>query len=342
MAAARGRCKDPDCTVAETGKCLKHGDPKDCPDFTPEEDSQTTAAGSGSEAATEPEHQQIYRFHSGQALGTQDLLELTMGRYCHLIGVLGEQDVGKTCLLLSLYLMASHGYLKPEYAFAGSLTLGGFEDRARRLRKWTAGLPGRLADHTSLEDPRTPSLLHLALKGGGELGDRYDLLLTDLPGEWTKNLIDKARTASRFELLQRADGIVLVVDGTALAGNEQRHLVLHRGKLALERLLHDVGLDKRIPLVLFISKCDKLGGDVPAAASELAQHALDLGFTPKVLAGASFSSVPDEVPNGLGVLDTVKSVLVPPVGAAYPTVVVPAASAARVFQRCGSHIDERS
>src|SRR5690349_12991431 len=136
------------------------------------------AIPSGSDAAR--------KFHTGLELGTEDALEITQSRYAHLIGVLGSYDAGKTCFLLSLYLMASRGVLPAKYAFAGSLTLKGFEDRARRLREWKGGaLPSQLVDHTSLADPRRPGLLHLALRQRSGERKRYDLLLTDLPGEWS-------------------------------------------------------------------------------------------------------------------------------------------------------------
>ena len=121
-------------------------------------------------------------------------------RYTHLIGVLGSNKVGKTCLLASLYLLASHGNLLPEFYFAGSLTLQGFEDRVRDLRGWEqGGLPDKLVERTHLQDPRRPALMHLCLKEKKPNGRWLDLLLTDLPGEWTNDLIEHESNAARLK-----------------------------------------------------------------------------------------------------------------------------------------------
>ena len=183
-------------------------------------------------------------------------MTITRANYCHLIGILGAWDAGKTCFLLSLYLMATRGKLPKGWRFAGSLTLEGFEDRARRLRAWKSGaLPMQLADHTMLADTRYAALLHLALREGRD-GRRIDLLFTDLPGEWSKTLVDSANAAARFEFLKRADGIILVVDGFALT-TSFRNVEIQRCKHLLERLKANVGVDPSTPMTVLISKGDQ-------------------------------------------------------------------------------------
>ncbi|WP_143206203.1 TRAFAC clade GTPase domain-containing protein [Singulisphaera sp. GP187] len=243
---------------------------------------------------------------------------MTRARYSHLVGILGSSNAGKTCLLTSLYLQACHGLLRPEFRFAGSLTLQGFELRARKLRTWTNGsMPDQFADHTVLADPRSPAFVHMALDRPGRPGGqgRVELLLADLPGEWSSQLINQASTAKRFDFLARADALVIVVEGPRLAFDSTRHAELMNLRHLLRRLADDVGVDAHAPLVLVASKCDELNMIVPPALAEAEGYARDLGFFPAIVPTASFSRRPERVPNGQGVIDVVHAILkgLPPI-----------------------------
>ena len=197
----------------------------------------------------------------------------------------------------------------PDYRFAGSRTLQGFEDRARRTRRWTGTvLPDKLADHTRLSDPRTPALMHIALQETRAPSRRVELLLTDLPGEWSKNLIDRADSAKRFEFLHRADGIVIVVDGPVLA-SDARYAELARVKMLAERLAETVQLDRAVPVLLVVSKCDQIDMNEPQAARDLLKYVSDLGFRAEIVLTAAFSGLPEKIENGTGVLRTIKAII---------------------------------
>jgi hypothetical protein len=318
---AAGTCINQDCTVATTGKCLlSHPDPAQCPQFRGEVASGLAAAGVVPE--DDPERQGTEKsggrkFHLGNELGAEDAAEIMRARYSHVIGVLGSSDAGKTCFLSSLYLMASGGTLPAPFEFAGSFTLQAFEDRARGLREWHDGqLPLQLADRTLLSDPRQPSLLHLAIRESGELRRRFDLLLTDLPGEWTDKLVLHASNAQAFRFLQRADGIILVVDGTVLKSN-QRHVEVQRMRNFTERLANDVNVSRDTPIVILVSKSDEIDMQMPAAANELMLHVRGLGYQVTAISAASFSRNPGEVKSGTGVLEAVRTILAYPDAAPY-------------------------
>lgn len=295
-------CNNPDCTIAETGKCLIGKTAEDCEHVktaaSPAETTKDSDITSGGR-----------KFYSGREVGTEDAHTIMRNRYAHLIAILGPSDAGKTCLLSSLYLLACHGGLSSRYLFAGSLSLQGYEDRARKLRSWSEGhLPEKLADHTHSQDSRQPSLLHLALQDTALDDRRLELLFTDLPGEWTATLIDRASSASRFAFLHRADGIVIVIDGPRLTAPDEEHLEVHRNKLLLSRLSETVKVDTSLPLVMFVSKADKLGMSRPSAVDAIEGYAKTLGFSPHVILGASFSSDPENIPNGAGILETLECV----------------------------------
>jgi Double-GTPase 2 len=309
-------CEKPDCTVAETGKCLlSHASLAECPYFrTDESESHVEAAEVGRTVGNEPPTKEKKKssraFHLGAELGAQDALAVMRGRYAHVIGVLGRTDAGKTCFLSSLYLMASGGSLPEPYHFAGSLTLQAFEDRARGLRQWKGGqLSKQLADHTVLTDPRQPSLLHLAIRESTAERRRFDLLLTDLPGEWTDNLILRASHVPSFRFLQRADGIVLLVDGNLLMSDSDRHAELQRMRHFIERLANDVNVSRDTPLVIVVSKSDEIDMLMPPAASELWDFARGLGFPATAISAASFSRKPASVKSGTGVFKAIETVL---------------------------------
>lgn len=314
-----GKCVNPDCTVATTGKCLlSHPEPSACPNYRVGESSgenplPPSLEGLVPSIAVESSRETVEagrRFHLGIELGSEDAIEIMRARYTHLIGVLGSTAAGKTCLLSSLYLLASARALPAPYEFAGSLSLQAFEDRARGLRKWTRGtLPDQLADRTVLADPRQPSLLHIALQkeGQGREG-RTDLLVTDLPGEWTDNLVARAANAKSFEFLRRADGIILVVDGIVLTSGG-RHVELQRMRNFVERLAETVGISRDIPFMILVSKADEINMTPPALAHELKDYVSSFGFPASVVIASAFSRTPDQVKSGTGVFEAFERIL---------------------------------
>jgi|JI10StandDraft_1071094.scaffolds.fasta_scaffold217870_2 hypothetical protein len=300
--ALTGTCDKPGCTVAVTGTCLlTHADTRSCPNFVLRSSERTLPA------PVALLRERLGRmFPAGLELGSDDAQQLMRARYTYMVGILGTYNAGKTCYLLSLYMMAARGELPSGYAFAGSETLFGFEQRARHLRAWRGGpLPQQLADHTRLDDPRRPGLLHLALNRGVQ---RTDVILTDLPGEWTKNLVDRAATAERLRFLRRADGLLIVIDGPSL-NTPKRHSEVQRCKHLIERLLDSVGVAASTTLVFVITKCDEIDMHRPADAEELLAHARTKGFTPHLVMCAAFSRTPAVTPNGTGVFDALKVII---------------------------------
>jgi len=314
---AAGRCDNPNCTVATTGNCLlSHARLEDCPHFSAANTSDLDSPASIEstqlqEEVIEAPIKSGRNFHLGNELGSDDAVEIMRARYTHLIGVLGSTEAGKTCLLSSLYLLASAGALPAPYEFCGSLTLQAFEDRARGLREWKNGtLPDQLADRTVLSDPRQPSLLHLAVQKIDDDGQevRTDMLVTDLPGEWTDNLVARAANAKSFEFLRRSDGIILVVDGVVLTSTT-RHVEIQRMRNFSERLAHDVGISRDTPFVLLVSKADEIEMQEPPIVRDLRDHISALGFPVSVVIASAFSRRPQEVKSGTGVFEAFEAIL---------------------------------
>ena len=318
-----GSCENADCTVATTGKCLlSFPSLGDCKYYHPLEGSaQDVVLTQPLTPVIPPSPLPPGRtFHSGNEMGTQDAAEIMRARYANLIAVLGPTDAGKTCFLTSLYLMASADSIPFKYKFSGSRTLQAFEDRARGLRDWDNGhLPKQLVDHTFLPDKRQPSLLHLEVRRSEDPRRRFDLLFTDLPGEWTNDLILKASAAESFRFLHRADGIILVLDGKLLS-SEQRHVELQNMRYFTDRLARDVGVNRDTPFVIVVSKGDEIGMQMPSTANELKTHIEGLGYPATLVICAAFSRQPEKVSSGTGVYDAIEAILSHPLAPDHVTV----------------------
>jgi hypothetical protein len=184
------------------------------------------------------------------------------GRYCRTVGVLGAPDSGKTALLSSLYLLLAHGQLTG-YEYADSKTLMGFEEISKGTRHWNNGhLPDQLTAHTLMADERVPGFLHLRLRATNGSATS-DILIPDLPGEWTESLIDQARS-DRWAFLRCADVLWLMIDGRKLVdGNHM--LAIHRIKQLLARL-EPLLPAPAPPVLLVISRQDMI--DVPTPVIE--------------------------------------------------------------------------
>jgi hypothetical protein len=333
-------CKKADCTIAATGKCLEaHPTPQECPFYISEPDDQENGPDSPDlEPNSEPDAAEAdgsRSFHAGLELGFAEAQELARSRYVHLVAILGATNAGKTCLLVSIYLMAVNRMLAP-FRFAGSRTLLGFEHRARGLRKWDKGqLPAEFADHTRLGDPRSPSFVHIALNEESDSSKRREMLLTDLPGEWTTDLINRADSASRFHFLARADAVLITLDGPRLVAPETRQQEIMQAENLLQRLAQAVTLPTTIRIILLVSKCDELLNGAAASTAALKAYSSDLGYETEVIETAAISRDPNRVANGHGILDLLKLILKSPTLKMPSLQTAPASRAMLRFQRRG-------
>lgn len=283
---AHGTCTRPRC-IRELPCADGAEDRNDCPFWRPGEEvpeaaSSRAAAGESSVGWT------------GRGLGTGDLELLAARGPLTILGILGSHDSGKTTLLARLWLMMLRGSTLLGGTFAGSLTLGGWEALAAPMRWAEDVLPG-FPMHTTSEQTRIPSLLHLALRMPNEA--LRDVVFTDAPGEWFSAWsvrADDPRAAGATWIARRAAGFIVLADCARLAGPERGAA---RGQIRglLERLgEHACGR----PVTLVWSKSDVMvGPDMQATvratlrrhlghADEHATGIYDPGSTAGVFEGA--------------------------------------------------------
>lgn len=155
---------------------------------------------------------------SGNSMGAVDVGTVAARSRPSLIGLIGAHDAGKTTLLTALYLLLTRGHQPPNYRFAGSNTLGGWETLAYTMRRLPNSGP-TFPPHTPANAGRVPGMLHLALRENGE--KRRDVLLTDAPGEWFERWAVE-KTSPQAEgaswMAEHASAFALFADCQALSG----------------------------------------------------------------------------------------------------------------------------
>ena len=296
-------CRKPECTYSQTGQCVLNNEPLTCPDRLASlqivEPSKTEL--SGDVVLLPPE--EVERLSSSFSLSLREAETLMQNRYCKLVGILGIPGTGKTASLVSLYLLLAHSKLI-DFQFLDSKSIMAFEEISRGARPWnTSNIPDQLTVHTELQDERTAGFLHLRMNCKSE-NKKMDLLLTDLPGEWTSSLIDNNRI-DRLIFLKSAERIWLMVNSEDILKIETRHHTIHRLKLLVERLTSF--LSGNIPdISVVLTHCDK--------STSVVQYLkpitdLGVGFDIKPFEIASFSDN-SKVEPGTGISELIMDLLI--------------------------------
>ncbi len=151
-----------------------------------------------------------------------------------LLGLVGFADAGKTSLLASLYLLLTKGREIPQWAFAGSFTLYGWDLISRSLA-WKGDEKPTYPPRTTGEG-REPGLLHLRF--ATREANWQDVLITDVPGEWFRawNIEPNQPSAEGAAwILRHADSLCFVVDGRRLSDPLERNTAARETLTLLNR-----------------------------------------------------------------------------------------------------------
>jgi hypothetical protein len=305
----QGPCRLSECTFNVTGQCVLNRPVEECSnrrepdeplagnDVDDETEGSNHAAGTqiegpiasglGGAVLTTPD--ETPRLPSSLTMGLEEATALMTQRHTTMVGILGLPDSGKTACLVSAYLLLAKGAFAG-YDYADSVSLMAFEQISRGSRHWTKGdEPGQLTIHTEMADDRQAGFLHFRLRRR-EDGRFFDMLLPDLPGEWSKALIDKS-DGERFSFLRSASVIWLMVDGRTFAQPKTKQYATYRAEMLVERL-SDILPTPRPRIILVPSWRDI--GDFPADAYESIcatgrAHAIEIALAP--IASFSFGDV---------------------------------------------------
>ena len=239
-----GHCKDKNCWAPEVACNMGEEDYTKCPNYIGVHDNQ---------AGKEKGEKGFLLPWSGNTFGNIDLQFLAGRSRPMVVGVVGPHNAGKTTLLTVFYLLLSQGRPVGSKYFAGSYTLGGWENLAHFLR-WRPDHGPDFPPHTSRGDGRMPGLLHLAFRNQDDILE--DFLFADAPGEWfehwaiNKNAPDVhgAQWINRY-----ADTFMLFIDSDALSGKKRGEA--RTQLLGLAQRLSGELLDR--PVAIVWAKSDK-------------------------------------------------------------------------------------
>jgi hypothetical protein len=226
-----------------------------------------------------------------------------MKRRTTMVGILGLPDSGKTACLVSAYLLLAKGKFEG-YDYADSASLMAFEQISRGSRLWTKGdEPGQLTTHTEMADDRQAGFLHFRLRRQ-EDGRFFDMLMPDIPGEWSKALIDKA-DSNRFAFFGSASVIWLMVDGRPFADPRKKMYATYRAEMLVERLAAILPTPR--PRIILVASWRDIGEFPRDAYQRIFEEGRRHGMKIALEQIASFSF--GEVPPGSGVASLIDMTL---------------------------------
>ena len=192
------------------------------------------------------EYVEIY---SGQALTAEQLFRFSAKEDVNVTLIAGPYSSGKTTLIVMLYRLFLAGYNK-KLQFAGSITIGGFENRSKDLL-CKSGNAEPLGTRTSrMAEDR---YLHLII--ASEPRTVQNLFFADISGE---TFSDDRSMETIAECFEDTENVIVVVDGEKLCNNSEKQKTKYATKMLLKRLLNKKILSKRTKLQIIFTKKDKI------------------------------------------------------------------------------------
>lgn len=268
--AASISCKQKGCSVATTGACMEGVRPvHNCPNTISSTVVVTTvvakapAAPVRAKTATKPKIEFVspVALPSGEELSVEQAAELRRTVGGVVVALAGDEDVGKTTLIASLY----DRFLDSPFAgfrFAGSETLVGFEKRLH-LARMASGASKQDTDRTSRNSP--VHFLHLCLNRL-QPSERQNLILADLYGERFRDSADNQDTCRKeLKHIRYADRLALCLDGEKLIDLKARLGAVSLIKGLLGNLLEVGHLDRSSVVDVLITKWDRVLADPKSA-----------------------------------------------------------------------------
>lgn len=277
-------CTEADCSVRRGEPPCKLGHPiAECPNARAVDvEARVAAAEPASEPGPPPEST-----HHGAALTWAEAGELARSSRATVVLVAALEGWGKTTLITAI-LEAFQAGPVGDLRFAGSRTLVGFEERRHDTR--TAS--GRVRPRVERTYRGSDSALHLDVCRETQTSR---LLLADIPGERFEAVRDRDDAVTEVPLLDRADHLVLLVDGAGLSDDAARHLTRHSARTVLQVLLNSGKLPGHAQVQIVVTKSDLLASEdepfTTETTSTLQQTAMSAGRTVEVIRTAALSPV---------------------------------------------------
>nr|VFJ73581.1 MAG: hypothetical protein BECKFW1821C_GA0114237_10534 [Candidatus Kentron sp. FW] len=243
-------CSNPDCRVAETGKCVEGFEFSECPHYgKPLDIDDGDEDEEVSEEEEKPQSPNI-RLPGADLLVPADASKLLRAGKVRVIAIIGPADSGKTSLIASLYDLFQEGPVSGT-EYARSLTLHAFERTCHDARA-----ASRRCEPDTGRTPRGEvRFFHLQLRGS-VAGEGVALVLGDRAGEEYRSAADDPSIAAEFSEIKRADAISILVDGERLLDSGARHNVRSEIAMMLQAVVEEGAVQNGQRLSLVLTKDD--------------------------------------------------------------------------------------
>ncbi|MES2462673.1 MAG: hypothetical protein V4671_18990 [Armatimonadota bacterium] len=241
------KCSRSHCYAPETGCRSGEDDYRRCEYWQKGEQKNEDVSSEDSNNAAEDSEPVTLLPWSGNTMGIADVEFVASRRRPYVIGIIGPENAGKTTFLAMIYLLLRKGHFPDLGRFAGSYSLGGWEQLAGYF-EWKSETGPEYPPHTSANEGRRPGLLHLAFRNGAE--GKRDTLWTDAPGEWFRQWAitrENPGAAGARWTYEHSDALLLFADSAALAGDKRGPACANMEMLA-ERLGENLK-DRKVALV---------------------------------------------------------------------------------------------
>lgn len=275
-------CSKSECTVGATGICLLNNEASSCEYLV---DISRLVSPAGVAPVLQPPSTGQH-LRPSLAMGSEDVNALASSRNCSIVGILGLPNAGKTAALVSLYLLISTNKLDG-FEYRDSMSVMGLEQISRGARRWNlAYMPEQLTAHTEIADGRTAGFLHFRFKAVAQ-NRTLDVLMPDLPGEWTTALANSNRT-DRLGFLKASTVLWYFINGRDLVDLKKRNDATHKAELVLKRVAIFLG-STAPPVTLVVTHKDDGMPDEVFMSNFLDRVRSSTGLKVSVVYVASFS-----------------------------------------------------
>lgn len=303
MADAELICANPQCRVAEDGKCVEgYEDLGKCPFYGKEpEEVENGQEDDGQEGGDTFDG---VKLHDAKALEADRASRVLAHLPSRMVGIIGVFDSGKTSVIGGLFDLFQLGPVSGS-VFAGSSTLHGLELICHDARVASE----RNEPHSERTKRGEVRFYHIDVRRDGEL---QSLLIADRSGEEYEEVADLAANASGMFELRRADVITVLVDGRRLATPADRADAMGAIPQIIQGMVENGAFERRPNLAIVLTKDDavqlsarkdRVAADFQSIVDNIrATHAGQFGEFASFVTSASPKDVNVERGAGLGEL----------------------------------------
>ncbi len=257
------KCQQEGCPFNDGGSCLEQVPLEECSHlitlFDSEKDKTSESEGAvaiqdesaNTTVGTRQVKEQLgIPIYSGYAFSNEQADAMAAERECTTVIITGDVDSGKTTLVGRSYSAFLKGPVG-DWRFAGTRTLLGYDQRVHDHRK-----SSRRAFATTHHTPRgVYEYFHLDIQSMTE-GSTRTLLIHDISGENYQDAISRSAEAESLGMLERADVVVVMMNGQHLLLKARRVEAVSRMKDILQAVGNARLLAKAPPIQIVVSRWD--------------------------------------------------------------------------------------